>query len=58
MYYLCLLTGAFACSNADTWASELGSVISSNDPFLITTRVRVPRGIKLIISPSQMNLYT
>jgi uncharacterized membrane protein len=36
--------GAFACCNGDTWASELGSVIGSTKPFLITTRQQVPRG--------------
>lgn len=36
--------GVFACCNGDTWASEIGTVIGTSDPFLITTRQRVPRG--------------
>ncbi|XP_075220173.1 transmembrane protein 19 isoform X2 [Lycorma delicatula] len=35
---------AFACSNGDTWASELGTVIGSSQPFLITSWKRVPKG--------------
>ncbi|XP_011697403.1 PREDICTED: transmembrane protein 19 [Wasmannia auropunctata] len=38
------IIGAFACCNGDTWASEIGTVIGTSDPFLITTRKRVPRG--------------
>ncbi|KAG5314881.1 TMM19 protein, partial [Pseudoatta argentina] len=38
------IIGAFACCNGDTWASELGTVIGMSDPFLITTRKKVPRG--------------
>lgn len=38
------ILSAFACCNGDTWASEIGSVVGNSDPFLITTRKRVPRG--------------
>ncbi|RXG61228.1 Transmembrane protein 19 [Armadillidium vulgare] len=37
--------GAFACSNGDTWASEVGPVMMYGaNPFLITTFKRVPKG--------------
>ncbi|CAK9799453.1 Transmembrane protein 19 [Anthophora quadrimaculata] len=38
------ILGAFACCNGDTWASEIGSVVSNGDPFLITNRSKVPKG--------------
>ncbi|XP_014605948.1 PREDICTED: transmembrane protein 19 isoform X1 [Polistes canadensis] len=38
------ILASFACCNGDTWASEFGTVIGTGDPFLITTRKRVPRG--------------
>ncbi|KOC60172.1 Transmembrane protein 19 [Habropoda laboriosa] len=38
------ILGAFACCNGDTWASEIGSVVGSGDPFLITNRKKVPKG--------------
>ncbi|KAK9501604.1 hypothetical protein O3M35_012300 [Rhynocoris fuscipes] len=37
--------GSFACANADTWASELGTVLSSTDPWLITSGKKVPKGV-------------
>lgn len=36
--------GSFACSCGDTWASEIGTVISSHVPVLITTFSKVPVG--------------
>ncbi|KAL1138283.1 hypothetical protein AAG570_009971, partial [Ranatra chinensis] len=39
------LLGAFGCANGDTWASELGTVLSSSNPRLITTWRQVPKGV-------------
>lgn len=36
--------GAISCANGDTWASELGTVMTSATPRLITSWKRVPRG--------------
>lgn len=44
------VSGVFACCNGDTWASELGPVLSNSDPFLITAWKRVPKGTNGAIS--------
>ncbi|XP_054168234.1 transmembrane protein 19-like [Oppia nitens] len=36
--------GSLCCANGDTWASELGSVLSNGNPYLITTLRSVPKG--------------
>ncbi|XP_051544735.1 transmembrane protein 19 [Myxocyprinus asiaticus] len=43
--WMCLsLLGALACSTGDTWASEVGPVLSKSKPRLITTWRDVPAG--------------
>lgn len=43
--WMCLsLLGALACSTGDTWASEVGPVLSKAKPRLITTWEEVPIG--------------
>ncbi|XP_016148490.1 transmembrane protein 19-like [Sinocyclocheilus grahami] len=43
--WMCLsLLGALACSTGDTWASEVGPVLSKSKPKLITTWKDVPAG--------------
>ncbi|XP_042207279.1 transmembrane protein 19-like isoform X3 [Homarus americanus] len=39
--------GALSCCNGDTWASEIGTVLSIGDPVLITSLQSVPRGMLL-----------
>lgn len=43
--WMCLsLLGALACSTGDTWASEVGPVLSQSRPRLISTWEEVPAG--------------
>jgi len=43
--WMCLsLLGALACSTGDTWASEVGPVLSKSTPRLITSWRDVPPG--------------
>ncbi|XP_022207567.1 transmembrane protein 19 [Nilaparvata lugens] len=38
------ILSAFACCNGDTWASELAPVLSNENPRLITSWKKVPKG--------------
>lgn len=43
-WYAVAVTSAFACASGDTFASEIGSVVGTQDPMHIITLRRVPRG--------------
>eukprot|EP00079_Xenopus_tropicalis_P033787 XP_017947558.1 PREDICTED: transmembrane protein 19 isoform X2 [Xenopus tropicalis] len=48
--WMCLsLLGALASSAGDTWASEIGPVLSKSSPRLITTWEKVPVALKLLM---------
>uniref|UniRef100_A0A8L0DKI4 Ras-related protein Rab-21 n=2 Tax=Oncorhynchus mykiss TaxID=8022 RepID=A0A8L0DKI4_ONCMY len=50
--WMCLsLLGALACSTGDTWASEVGPVLSQTKPRLITSWREVPTGTNGGVTP-------
>ena len=43
-WFAIAVLGSLSCCCGDTFSSEIGSVVGSGDPWLITTLRRVPRG--------------